>query len=246
MRRFFFRAAAAPLLFAAAVFLSGCTAPVRVPPKAEEPSAKASEPPRVSVPPAKPPEAPDLAPWQPLPQQIQQNLVEEGVASWYGADFHGRRTANGEVYDMHKYTAAHRTLPFDTLVKVTNLDNGQSTVVRVNDRGPFAKGRVIDLSYASAKSVNMVGPGTARVRLEPFALGGEHRFVVQAGSFSVRENAERFRTELLGDFPQSFVMENEGFWRVRLGPFGNEDEARRVLDRLRIRGHDGFVATDGK
>jgi rare lipoprotein A len=92
--------------------------------------------------------------------------TQEGVASWYGKKFHGRRTASGERYDMHELTAAHRTLPFGTRVRVTNLDNGRKVVVRINDRGPFIKGRVIDLSYAAARQVGMVNAGVARVRLE--------------------------------------------------------------------------------
>ena len=90
----------------------------------------------------------------------------EGIASWYGPDFHGRRTANGEIYNMYGMTAAHKTLPFDTMLRVTNLENGRSVVVRVNDRGPYAKGRIIDLSKSAAEKLQMIGPGTARVRLE--------------------------------------------------------------------------------
>ncbi|NDY42093.1 septal ring lytic transglycosylase RlpA family protein [Dissulfurirhabdus thermomarina] len=96
----------------------------------------------------------------------------EGVASWYGPDFHGRRTANGETYDMHALTAAHRTLPMGTRVRVVNLDNGRSVVVRINDRGPFVRGRIIDLSYAAARKLGMIGPGTARVRIEALAPAG--------------------------------------------------------------------------
>jgi rare lipoprotein A len=93
------------------------------------------------------------------------------VASYYADDFHGRKTANGEVFDMHALTAAHRALPFNTRVLVTNLDNGKTVVVRINDRGPFVKGRIIDLSYGAAKSVGMIGPGTARVRLNVLEMG---------------------------------------------------------------------------
>ena len=91
--------------------------------------------------------------------------IEEGKASWYGPNFHGKLTANGEKYDMYGLTAAHRTLPFNTVVKVKNLDNGQSVQVRINDRGPYAKNRIIDLSKKAAQEINMLGPGTARVAL---------------------------------------------------------------------------------
>jgi rare lipoprotein A len=90
----------------------------------------------------------------------------EGIASWYGRPHHGRRVASGEIYDMHRLTAAHRTLPFDTIVLVQNKRNGREVNVRINDRGPFVKGRVIDLSYAAAKALDMLVPGTAPVRLK--------------------------------------------------------------------------------
>ena len=90
----------------------------------------------------------------------------EGIASWYGSEFHGRRTASGEIYNMYDYTAAHKTLPLGTYVKVINLENGKSVIVRINDRGPFKKGRIIDLSYAAAKKIGIIEKGTARVRLE--------------------------------------------------------------------------------
>jgi len=96
-------------------------------------------------------------------------FVEMGVASWYGPGFHGKKTSNGETYNMHGMTAAHKTLPMNVFVRVVNLDNSTQTIVRVNDRGPFVAGRVIDLSQAAAKEINVVGKGTARVRIE--ALG---------------------------------------------------------------------------
>ena len=92
--------------------------------------------------------------------------TEEGNASWYGNPFHGRRASNGEIYDMYKLTAAHRTLPFETMVRVTNLSNSKSTVVRITDRGPFVENRIIDLSQAAAREIESIGPGVVRVRLE--------------------------------------------------------------------------------
>ncbi len=129
-------------------------------------------------------------------------LVEEttGYASWYGHPYHGRRTSNGETYDMNTMTAAHRTLPFDTVVKVSNLSNGKAVTVRINDRGPFVKDRIIDLSYLAAKQIDMVGPGTARVNLEilksvpnPFPLA------IQVASFREEANARKLQTELKND-----------------------------------------------
>ena len=102
--------------------------------------------------------APDTVP-------VRAGQAEKGTASWYGAKFHGRTTASGERYDMHAMTAAHRTLPFGAIVEVTNLDNDRQVRVRINDRGPFKKGRIIDLSYAAARKLGMVHAGLARVRL---------------------------------------------------------------------------------
>jgi len=100
------------------------------------------------------------------PAEIERGAAQEGMASWYGKEFHGRPTASGERFDMHALTAAHPTLPFGARVRVTNLANGKSVTVRVNDRGPFTKGRIIDLSYAAAREIGIIESGTARVRVE--------------------------------------------------------------------------------
>ncbi|HEV8147234.1 MAG TPA: septal ring lytic transglycosylase RlpA family protein [Bryobacteraceae bacterium] len=97
---------------------------------------------------------------------VRAGHTETGVASWYGNPYHGRRTASGEIFDMERLTAAHRTLPFQTEIEVTNLDNGKRVNVRITDRGPFTKGRILDLSRAAARAIDMIGPGTARVRLK--------------------------------------------------------------------------------
>jgi rare lipoprotein A len=124
--------------------------------------------------------------------------VEQGNASWYGMPFHGRRASNGETYDMNKLTAAHRTLPFETMVRVTNLANGKSAVVRITDRGPFVENRIIDLSLAAARQLDMTVAGVAQVRLE--ALSGPDPsagfFAVQVGAFRERANADRLRERL--------------------------------------------------
>ena len=131
---------------------------------------------------------------------VPGEYVEEGVASWYGDPFNGHRTSNGEIYDMYQFTAAHRTLPFNAVVlRVTNLTNGKQTEVRINDRGPFVGNRMIDLSLSAARAIEMVGPGTAHVRLEMIsgpnpAVGG---FGVQVGAFLVKENAEALTRETL-------------------------------------------------
>tara|TARA_A100001037_G_scaffold33384_1_gene26055 strand:- start:671 stop:1144 length:474 start_codon:yes stop_codon:yes gene_type:complete len=110
--------------------------------------------------------------------QSSNGFREKGLASWYGIDFHGRDTSSGEVYDMYEMTAAHKTLPLPTYVRVSNLDNGRSSIVKVNDRGPFIEGRIIDLSYAAAYRLGVTGPGTANVEiiaLEPAAVDAPER-----------------------------------------------------------------------
>lgn len=101
----------------------------------------------------------------PVPPSEVDGYTEKGMASWYGNPYHGRKTASGERYDMYQMTAAHQTLPFGTVVRVTNLENGEKVEVRINDRGPFKKGRIIDLSYASAKKLDMIGPGVVKVKV---------------------------------------------------------------------------------
>jgi rare lipoprotein A len=179
---------------------------------------------------------------------------ETGVASWYGEDFHGRKTANGEVYDMHAMTAAHRTLPFNTRVRVTNLDNGARTEVRINDRGPFVAGRIIDLSRSGAKELGMLGPGTARVAVEAAgfypgaARSPEGTYAIQVGAFLERDNAYRFRDELMKRHPRARVVlwetNSRRFYRVRLGSFRTEDEARRYSDTLKRENLSGFVVRE--
>jgi rare lipoprotein A len=178
---------------------------------------------------------------------IPGGYVEEGVASWYGVPFNGRRTSNGEIYDMHTFTAAHRTLPFNCLVRVTNLNNGKQTEVRINDRGPFVANRVIDLSLAAAQAIEMWGPGTANVRLE--ILSGPNprtgSFGVQVGAFKVQENAERFRAEMDAAYPPATIQTYEAadgtYYRVRVGKFPSEDAAQKLADKLKSEGRAGAL-----
>lgn len=169
---------------------------------------------------------------------------EEGIASWYGHPYHGRRAANGEIYDMYAMTAAHRTLPFGTQVRVHDLDNGSEVGVRINDRGPFVEGRIIDLSYAAAQAVRMVGPGTARVRLEILnsdAVYGSAAepgiYAVQVGAFRERANAERLQQKIAAQLGpviiQSFDRGDGLFHRVRVGHERTEDAARDLAHNLR-------------
>jgi rare lipoprotein A len=118
----------------------------------------------------------------------------DGMASWYGGKFHGRLTSSGEVFDTNQMTAAHRTLPFGTVVKVTNLDNGKSAVVKINDRGPFVDGRIIDLSRAAAEQIDMLGTGVARVSLDIVGFATEREmYAIQVGAYGMEKNAEKAR-----------------------------------------------------
>lgn len=162
-----------------------------------------------------------------------RGATQEGVASWYGPGFHGNATSSGEIYDQNDLTAAHRTLPLGTRVEVTHVDTGRSVEVRINDRGPFVDGRIIDLSYAAAKQLGMIGPGTGAVRLEVLGLRGNSlpaaRYAVQVGSFADADNAARLRQRLERHFDAVFVSVLDGdvgrYHRVRLGPFEQRDAA---------------------
>ena len=179
---------------------------------------------------------------------------EVGLASWYGEDYHGRRTANGEVYDMNAMTSAHRTLPFNTRVRVTNLENGKKSELRINDRGPFIPGRIIDLSKSGAKEVGIIGPGTARVAVEVIAWpaagppGPFGLYAVQVGSFTERGNADRLRDDLARRHSSVRVVLWESntlrFYRVRVGSFRTEDGARRYLSLLERENLSGFVVRE--
>lgn len=174
--------------------------------------------------------------------------TQRGVASWYGEPFHGRKTASGEVYDMHGLTAAHKELPLGTVVWVKNLENGRELELRVNDRGPFVKGRVLDVSYAAAKRLGMVGPGTAKIELRVVRLGGgpsgerlTTRYAVQVGAFGERGNAEDLHRKLSRDY-QDIELIQDGRWhRVRIGNLRTEKDARKLERDLKKRGLPAVV-----
>jgi len=184
-----------------------------------------------------PPPPPPARRTPPVPVKVGQ--TENGIASWYGHPFHGRAAANGEIYDMEKMTAAHRTLPFNTWVRVYDLDNNKSTDVRIIDRGPFVDGRIIDLSHAAAKQIEMIGPGVAHVRIEiisapPDAAPG--LFAIQVGAFRVKSNAERVRRQMEEQYGTARLLEraeNPGIWRVLVGAEPSEDAAAALRERIR-------------
>jgi len=196
------------------------------------------------------------------PLRSHQGFVQEGIASWYGKDFHGKKTSNGEIYDMYAMTAAHKTLPLGVYVRVTNRQNGRQTVVRVNDRGPFVEGRIIDLSFAAADRLGVAGPGTAPVKIEALGYQADGQagavvyqqpesyrigsFTVQVGAFTVAANAERLAGELRGRYGSSSIQQGwvngRLFYRVRAGKYLTLDEAENALVQLAGQGYPhGFV-----
>jgi hypothetical protein len=190
-------------------------------------------------------------------------VFQTGVASWYGDDFQGRATANGEIYDMRKLTAAHPELPFHTLVEVENLENGRRVLVRINDRGPFLKGRIIDLSLKAAQRLEMAEKGTAAVNLRVLRRGGQPQQAqgvgaaaweaegvrggfVQAGAFAVRENAEELLLTLEEIFPGlGFrVASEDGLFKL-ISPPLDPAACGQVLKKLSAHGLQGFIRESG-
>lgn len=202
------------------------------------------------------------------PLEDAYGFRQTGVASWYGRDFHGKKTANGETYDMNAMTAAHKTLPLGSMVEVKRVDDGRVAVVRINDRGPFAHNRIIDLSMAGAKKLGVVDEGTTMVTLTALAEGkpgegdappdpvkplpdfNKGTFWVQVGAFAVKSNAEKVRDRLL--FPREDVQllparmaGGETLIRVRVGPFSEMDIANKALKEAVTQGFDtSFVVAD--
>ena len=165
-----------------------------------------------------------------------ERLSQTGIASWYGPGFHGKVTANGEIYNQNDFTAAHQTLPLGTRVRVTNLENGSAAEVLINDRGPFAKGRIIDLSHSAAQQLNMVGPGTALVRVDvlesPIKLQRIRDtldYTLQLGSFTQLENARQLRDRAAASFAEVTIAPLQAkdltYYRVQLGTFSSRIEA---------------------
>jgi rare lipoprotein A len=169
-----------------------------------------------------------------------------GLASWYGDPYHGRRTSNGETYNKYGMTAAHRTLPFDTMVKVNNLENGRNVKVRINDRGPFKDNRVIDLSYAAAKEINMIGPGTAKVSLEVLqVVSNPFPLTIQVGSFRDRNHAEEAKKSLQKRYTPVLIKKFEStegkYYRVLVGEYPTPIQARQAAQELRSLHYDGLI-----
>jgi len=211
--------------------------------------------------------------YYPLDSNAQYSQV--GIASWYGKKFHGRKTANGETYNMYAMTAAHTTLPMPSLVLVTNLDNGKSIKVRVNDRGPFVKGRLIDLSYAAAKALGYAKQGTARVRVQtlnaaehdvskqhvqkpqpvkmlqqPSAKHELKMAYVQVGAFAEHDNAlgvvDKLQAHLDANHPPLKVVNIGHVYRVRVGPFDLDEDAEHTLSLIQGKGYTAAMIIHGE
>jgi rare lipoprotein A len=209
------------------------------PPGAAEPEAsqrETTEPPRASA-----------EPRRKVPA-VPVGYTEQGIASWYGIPYHGRRAADGEIYDMETLVAAHRLLPFNTWLKVTNLANDKSVSVRIIDRGPFVEGRILDLSKAAARQIDLLGPGIGRVRLEvigaPIDVPTNDFYAVQVGAFSVAANAERVRSEYAQRFGTAQLAVKQGavpLWRVLIGKEPSISAAQELANVLSAGKRNVFV-----
>lgn len=213
-------------------------------PSIPQPPSPPTSPPQ--PPPPQPSKAPSRAPAQ--GSAVPVGYSEEGIASWYGIPFHGRAAADGEIYNMESLVAAHRLLPFNTWLKVTNLANNQSVNVRVIDRGPFIDGRIIDLSKAAARQLGLLGPGIGRVRLEviaaPADIPANDFYAVQVGAFSVPANAERARMRYEQRFGTAQLALKQGpvpLWRVLVGKEPSIQAAQQLAKTLSTENRDVFV-----
>lgn len=186
------------------------------------------------------------------PSSIRENAsTSSGYASWYGKKFHGRKTASGEIYDMNTYTAAHRTYPFGTTLRVSR-DDGRSVVVRVNDRGPFVRGRILDLSFAAAKDLGMIAEGSIKVQIEtinarsPYnedALKTQDSAWIQMGVFREKSNAISFNNNLKELFPKYpfLISQEERYYKVVCGPFSSFEDAGLVEKYLQDQGYSTLL-----
>ena len=197
------------------------------------------------------------------PMSTNEGYSEKGIASWYGKKFHGRKTATGEIYDMYQMTAAHKTLPLPSYAEVTNLNNGLKIIVRVNDRGPFHQGRIIDLSYAGATKLDIIGGGTSKVEVksinaeeyemskQPIAnsvvnvnslnQGSDSEVYLQVGTFGSISRAEELKGKLAGHLAETvFLMPlyrgQDVLYRVRVGPLANVEASESLAEKLKVLG----------
>ena len=191
--------------------------------------------------------APPVAAAEPAPAPVPEQIYREtGFAAWYGKELHGKRTANGEAFDMNALSAAHRTLPLGTSLRVTNLDNFKSITVKITDRGPLARSRVLDLSYGAARELGFVSQGTARVRIETLETVRDPAvYTVQAANFTEEENAKLLKERLSKKFETVSIVTSETnlarFYRVRVGSYTSEERAEQVAGKLMLEGLEPVV-----
>ena len=184
------------------------------------------------------PGAPPLPP-PPAPPAPPVGATERGMASWYGHPYHGRPAADGEIYDMEKLVAAHRTLPFQTWVRVRNVANGKTVNVRIIDRGPFVSGRIIDLSHAAAKEIELIGPGVGQVELTIVSSPANPEpalFAVQVGAFREKTNADRMESNMKAAYGAAKAVLRSGdpaLWRILAGRETSQDSAETLARRIR-------------
>jgi rare lipoprotein A len=201
------------------------------------------------VPPAPRPAQQTPGPQPPvMPQRLPVGYVEEGIASWYGIPYHGRRAADGEIYDMETLVAAHKLMPFNTWLHVTNLSNGRTVNVRIIDRGPFVEGRIVDLSKAAARQIDLLGAGITRVRLEviaaPHDIAANDFYAVQVGSFTSQANAEQVRAQFAQRYGLAHLEARNGAvrsWRVLVGKFPSVENARQLANVMSGENPDIFI-----
>ncbi len=162
---------------------------------------------------------------------------KRGIASWYGIDFHGKKTSNGEIYNMHGMTAAHKTLPIPSYVKVTNLKNGRSVILRINDRGPYYADRIIDLSYAAAHQLGVHKPGTEKVEVEAINSAGTNQVYLQLGVFDNPNNARKLQQKVASNYlPQPKIKQvmhqDRVVYKVQIGPLYNNNQVESLNLKL--------------
>ena len=172
----------------------------------------------------------------------EEGYIERGLASWYGHDFHGRPTSSREIYDMNALTAAHKLLPLGSVARVTNMQNGNSVTVKINDRGPFVEGRIIDMSYGAAMAIDMVDAGVVPVEIAILKWGRFTDYTVQVGSFVVEENALRLKRQLEKKYENVYIVpyltNDLKFFRVRVGATKDVQSAESLMVEL---ANDGLV-----
>ncbi len=218
----------AAVICALIMLSAACVGIVKEEPGSSTPSAPAN----AAVPPAAPTQG--------------QFYRETGIAAWRGKELQSKNTASGEVFDMYGLSAAHRTLPLGTIIRVTNLDNFKSVKVKINDRGPFVKSRILELSYGAAKELGFVDQGTARVKIETAeAVRDSARYTVQAATYSEAENARMLKERLSKKFELVFIVPLETniarFYHVRVGSYPSKERAELVAGKLTLEGMEPIV-----